>query len=108
MQGIIYYRSNFDNAMLEMRNIISGYELMKINVDDNQSRTSSDSAFIVFEDGDVWRVLKASHNARGYGCNVAIIERGISEDIMRNIIKPSIKFPPYQAYNYYGCSPEES
>lgn len=105
MKGIIFYGSNIENAIQKLLEVRSEYERLKIN---SRQIIAKDYARVEFENGDVWKVCQASGASRGEGCNIAFIERYINEDVVRQIIMPTIKFMPYRAYNYYGCAFDES
>ena len=58
-------------------------------------------SWILFNNGDVWRVVRASDNGRGHSANVSYIDRRISQEVINTIIKPATKSMPYQAFHFY-------
>jgi hypothetical protein len=63
--------------------------------------SQSISSYIIFENDDMWRVVRASDSGRGYAANVSYIDRRISQEIINTIIKPATKSWPYQAFRFY-------
>lgn len=58
--------------------------------------------YIKFVNNDIWYLIRANENVRGYRCNVAYIHRNISSGIINNIILPSLLPKPYRGITYYG------
>lgn len=58
-------------------------------------------SWISFENGDVWRVVRASDSGRGHSANISYIDRRISQEVINTIIKPATKAMPYQAFRFY-------
>ena len=63
--------------------------------------SQSIGSYIIFENNDMWRVVRASDSGRGYAANVSYIDRRISQEIINTIIKPATKSWPYQAFHFY-------
>lgn len=61
----------------------------------------SAGSWISFDNGDVWRVVRASDSGRGHSANVSYIDRRISQEVINTIIKPATKAMPYQAFHFY-------
>lgn len=58
-------------------------------------------AQVTFTNGDCWRTAIASDSARSLACNIAYIDIDIDPLTIETIIKPTIKFFPFTAYNFY-------
>lgn len=63
--------------------------------------SQSIGSYIIFENNDMWRAVRASDSGRGYAANVSYIDRRISQEIINTIIKPATKSWPYQAFRFY-------
>ena len=55
----------------------------------------------MFTNGDYWRTAIASDSAHGLACNIAYIDIDIDPLTIETIIKPTMKFRPFTAYNFY-------
>ena len=100
MRGIIYYKSSFINGNEELKKMIDRYNQMQISV--KKCHYKKVGSWAEFENGDIWQVVKASENARGYRCNIAYVERSIDYDIYRHIISPQMLDFPYAALRLWG------
>ena len=98
IRGIVYGESTL-SAKQQLKDIIFNYECLGIYI--KRKRESLRSLEIEFENGDFWRALKATENCRGMSCNVAYIEHTIAKEVVWNVIKPTIKSLPFQAYEYF-------
>lgn len=95
MKGIIFYNSNRENAIKEMEKIIKKYEQIKIK--SVRYIYNSYQCLTEFENGDIWKIVKANDSARGDRCNVAYIERSIYYDTYHCIIAPMMTALPFSA-----------
>ena len=100
MKGIIYYNSNFENGIAELKRIVERYKQMEIST--TYCNYSRNGALATFENGDSWRVLGAKDSSRGYRCNVAYIERSIDYNTYQVIIGPAMFEFPYSAMRFWG------
>lgn len=92
-------------------------ELLKIEKDYNQMGIetqkkviSTHQSYIIFDNNDIWRVVRASDSGRGYATNISYIDRRIPQDVINTIIKPATKAWPYQAFKFYfpsSCREDE-
>ena len=99
MKGIIYCQK-LETGLEQFKKIIEDYNTIGIKCE--KPRVSVNQAFIDFDNGDRWIVVRAGDNARGHSCNVAYIDRMIDNKIVEEIIMPTIKAAPYQAFRYYN------
>lgn len=100
MKGIIYYNSDFIKANEQLKTIVDKYNQAQIPVINCHYRKIG--SHVEFENGDVWQVVKANDNARGYKWNVAYIERSIDYDIYQCIINPSAAHCLFSAIHLWG------
>ena len=100
MRGIIYYNSDFINANEKLKTIVNQYNQAQIPVIKCHYRKIG--SYAEFANGDTWRVVGASDNARGYKWNIAYIERSIDYDIYQCIISPSAVNCPFSAIHLWG------
>ena len=57
---------------------------------------------IIFSNGDIWACMAANNgNCCGRRCNIALIDRNISKEIVDSIILPCLVRYPYGAVGYY-------
>lgn len=57
---------------------------------------------IIFSNGDIWHCVEAnSFSSRGRRCNIALIDKNISKEVISSIILPCIIKYPYGAVGYY-------
>ena len=57
---------------------------------------------IIFSNGDIWRCAEANgFSSRGRRCNIALIDKNISKEVISSIILPCIIKYPYGAVGYY-------
>jgi hypothetical protein len=56
---------------------------------------------LTYDNGDYWKMVKATESARGNKCNISYIDNEIPFDIIHDIVKPCTKAGPYQAFKYF-------
>ena len=99
MKGIIwaYLTDDANEKLLEIEEQYARMDIKPIK------RVISNSAgsWILFDNDDIWRVVRASDSGRGHSTNVSYIDRRISQEIINTIIKPATKAMPYQAFYFY-------
>ena len=100
MKGIIYYNSNWENGIAQLRQVEENYNRMKIST--IRSHYMRHGSWVQFENGDTWRVLGAKDSARGYRWNIAYVERSIDLDTYRCIISPAAFDFPFSATRLWG------
>ena len=100
MKGIIYYESSFEKANEELKKMVDRYNQKRIPV--TKCHYMKNGSYAEFENGDVWKVVKANDGARGFRCNVAYIERCINYDVYRCIIAPKMFDFPFSALHLWG------
>lgn len=99
MRGIIWaYES--DGAIEKLLEIEEQYARMNIKPIKRVINKSTGS-WILFNNDDIWRVVRASDNGRGHSTNVSYIDRRISQEVINTIIKPATKAMPYQSFHFY-------
>lgn len=99
MKGIIYCKK-LETGLDWFDKIIEDYNT--IGIECEIPKVSANQAFTDFYNGDRWTVVVASESARGHACNVAYIDRMINNDLIEQVIIPTIKAFPYQAARYYN------
>ena len=100
IKGIIYYSSNWENGIAQLKQIEENYNRMKITT--TRSHYMRHGSWIQFENGDVWKVLGAKDSARGYKWNIAYIERSVNLNTYRCIIAPAAIDFPFAATRLWG------
>ena len=100
MKGIIWYRDDYSKGIEQLKIMINNYERMKIPVTENHF--SKYDTYVVFENGDTWKVVGARECGRANRCNVAYVERNIDYDIYKIIICPSMICLPFSAVRFWG------
>ena len=99
MNGIIWaYEIESGNEKLS--EIIRDYG--RIKVFPVRQRISKYGSWVIFDNGDYWKVRGAADSSRGHRANVSYIDRRISQEIVNDIIRAQTILPPYQAFKYYG------
>lgn len=100
MKGIIWYRDDYSKGIEQLKIMINNYERMKIPVTENHF--SKYDTYVVFENGDTWKVVRARECGRANRCNVAYVERNIDYDIYKTIIAPAMINFPFSAVRFWG------
>ena len=98
MKGIVWY-NNRSRGEEKISEIIYHYDFMGIGI--IKQINSKNNSFVIFENGDIWRLVGTTDSARGQRCNVSFIEQSIEKDFIDIIIKPCTTALPFIAYNYY-------
>lgn len=98
MRGLIWY-SERSSGLYQFKQICNEYK--RLNIACTRSYENSAQIFAEFANGDSWQAVPAIDQSRGRACNVAYIDKRISEDVVNKVIKPCLKIPPYRAYYYY-------
>ncbi len=100
MRGIIYCKSSSINGNEQLKEIVDRYN--KAHIATKICHYKATGSYAEFENGDIWKVVRASDSARGQCCNIAYVERSIDYDTYRVIIRPTIKNLPYTAIHLWG------
>lgn len=98
MKGIIYC-NQIEAGLGQFKKIIEDYDAIGIKCE--KPRISTNQASTNFDNGDSWVVTRIN-NGLGQRCNIAYIDRNISNEDIDEIIMPTIILSPYQAYRYYN------
>ena len=98
MKGAVW-GTTMERARMQLWQIAEEYELIGIKI--IKKVNSSSSAWIKFENGDIWQAVKSSESSRGIKVNVSYIDYAIPEEFVNVVIKPCTMVPPFQAINYY-------
>lgn len=102
MKGIIYYAAGHRQlALNKLNELINRYEQVKIFPSEYQL-TSKHGNYVKFENGDIWKIIRACDNARGHRCNVAYLDRAISYQEYELFIHHYLNIPPFTAIHFYG------
>lgn len=97
MYGIVWYY-NKEEGKKQLKKIAEEYLNYKINY----NRIIQFPTSVIFENGDVWKLLPARDCSRGHKCNISFVERCIPIEDFNTFIRPATIWGPYQAYNFYG------
>lgn len=100
MKGIIWYRDDYSKGIEQLKIMIDNYERMKIPVTENHF--SKYDTYVVFENGDTWKVVGARECGRANRCNVAYVERNVDYNAYKTIICPSMICFPFSAVRFWG------
>ena len=98
MRGIVW-AYNTDDAIAKLLEIEEDYN--RLGIKPTNRVIGKSQTYIVFGNGDMWRVIRASDSGRGYATNVSYIDRRISQETINTIIKPATKSWPFQAFKFY-------
>ena len=98
MRGIVW-AYNTDDAIAQLLEIEEDYD--RLGIKPTNRVIGKSQTYIVFGNGDMWRVVRASDSGRGYATNVSYIDRRISQETINTIIKPATKSWPFQAFKFY-------
>lgn len=98
MRGIIWaYR--LEDGLQELEEVIEDYK--KIGVEVARKQLISTNSWVIFGNGDYWKVVAAANHSCGHRANVSYIDYRIDPECIDTIIKPATVFPPFQAFRYY-------
>ena len=89
----------FAAGVEQLNEIKNGY--IKKGIQPFEERIGKYDAFIIFENEDYWKVIRASENSRGNKLNISYIEYGIDKEIIDCVIRPCTRNYPFQAFNYF-------
>ena len=98
MRGIVW-AYNTDDAIAKLLKIEEDYG--RLGIKPTNRVIGKSQTYIVFSNGDMWRVVRASDSGRGYAANVSYIDRRISQETINTIIKPATNSWPFQAFKFY-------
>ena len=98
MRGIVW-AYNTDDAIAKLLEIEEDYD--RLGIKPTNRVIGKSQTYIVFGNGDMWRVVRASDSGRGYATNVSYIDIRISQETINTIIKPATKSWPFQALKFY-------
>ena len=98
MRGIVWAYDT-DDAIAKLLEIEEDYN--RLGIKPTNRVIGKSQTYIVFQNNDMWRVVRASDSGRGYAANVSYIDYRISQEIINTIIKPATKSWPYQAFRFY-------
>ena len=94
MRGIVWYKDK-EIGESKLKEIKERYETLHIGV------ISMNKYMLKCDNGDSWLLQKATerHASR---CNIAYIQKGVSQDYIEQVIIPTTNLSPYNAFNYYN------
>lgn len=107
MKGIVWSYIT-DDGIEQLLKIEREYNRMGIET--QKKVISTPQSYIIFDNNDIWRVVRASDSGRGYATNISYIDRRIPQNVINTIIKPATKAWPYQAFKFYfpsSCREDE-
>lgn len=99
MRGIIwaYLTDDANEKLLEIEEQYARIDVKPVR----RVVSNTTGSWMQFDNGDIWKVVRASDSGRGNSANVSYIDRRISQEIINTIIKPATKAIPYQAFRFY-------
>jgi len=101
MRNIIVYGSTIEksfNKLQELLDNMNSKDIVKV------TKTSLDTGIFTIElnNGDYYKVIRASDNARGYRWQYAYIDKDISQEALDHVVL--CKFiPEYNTEDYWNC-----
>lgn len=101
MKGIVWYK-NRDIGFEKMRQIMQGYEIMGIGIQNSDLYQSKEQISVHYTNGDIWKCIPARQSMLGHRTNISLVERAISEEMLKEVILPTTNMPPYKACDFYG------
>lgn len=101
MRGIVWYK-NRDIGFEKMRQVMKGYEMMQIGIENSDLYQSKDQIYVKYTNGDIWKCVPAYESMRMNRANISLVERTIDEKFLREVILPTTNMPPYKACDFYG------
>lgn len=100
MRGIVF-GATLDVARDKLNTMSTEYEKFW-DVGIERIISSRHEYTIMFSNGDIWRCVEANGSSCcGRRCNVALIDRNISKEIVDCMILPCVARYPYGAVGYY-------
>lgn len=99
MKGIVWGRT-YEVGCHKLDEVINNYKRYGFKVV-NQIKNQSNYR-VIFDNGDQWRVARASDNSRGCRANLSYVDVQIEEEIIDTIILPCTTAGPWNAVKYYG------
>ena len=99
MKGIVWY-DTFERGIEKMEEIEKNY-LVYCYANVLKKTCGNHRYELTYDNGDYWKMVKATESARGYKCNISYIDNEIPFDIIHDIVKPCTKAGPYQAFKYF-------
>lgn len=100
MRGIIF-GVTYEKALEQFNKIVNNYQTLYDQDVITHISVGNGLAEVTFTNGDYWRTAIASDSARGLACNIAYIDIDIDPLTIETIIKPTMKFRPFTAYDFY-------
>lgn len=99
MRGIVwaYLTDDANEKLLEIEEQYARMDIKPVR----RVMSRANGSWMQFDNGDVWKVVRASDSRRGNSVNVSYIDRRISQEVINTIIKPATKAMPYQAFRFY-------
>lgn len=98
MRGVVY-GSTQEAAYNKLEKIIQDYERMKYTV--LSKGYMQNSRRVVFNNNDIWEAYVPKKSMRGRAYNIAYIDHRIGVEELDEIIMPSLKALPYQAWRRF-------
>ena len=100
MLNIVWYRNRYYGKKKFDEIINNCIELgIKIKVKTRE--------YIIFENGDIWKMLCDIGQHEGLKANICYIERAISKEYINSVILPLTAGVPYHAVCFYGEKEEK-
>ena len=100
MRGIVF-GTTLDVARDKLNKISTEYEKFW-NVEIERIISSRHEYKMIFSNGDIWQCAEAiGASCCGRRCNIALIDRNISKEIVDCIILPCLVRQPFGAIGYY-------
>ena len=104
MRGLVWSYT-FNDGVDKLKEIETDYHCMKIRT--IRERKTKNEYQIKFDNGDIWQVVGAKENAKGFRANISYVDTRINPDFVNTIIRHCTSLPPYNAIIFYGYWPEE-
>lgn len=98
MRGVVYGLTE-ESAFNKLEEIINNYEKMRYSI--LSKNYMKNKRRVVFSNNDIWEAYVPHKGMRGGAYNIAYIDHRISVDDLDEIIMPSMKALPYQAWKRF-------
>lgn len=104
MVGIIWRlggQQSYEDAVSYLETVVlSEYKQMGIKI---KNKTAEKYDYhVMFENGDLWRIVLLNDTARGYKANVSLIPYDTPPELVNGIVVNVTTRMPFQAFNYYN------
>lgn len=98
MRGLVWGLT-FNDGLLQMQKIEQSYLFLGYSI--VRKISGNQSYHVVFDNGDIWKVVRSVESARGHRANISYVDIRISQEFIETIIRHCTYLPPYNAIRYF-------